>query len=71
LHLFCPWQLILPHCFADPQLFPSQPLGVSSLLPIPPPHPWNEVWFKTEEETETETKSWQLLFLLLANVFPF
>lgn len=34
LHLFCPWQLILSHCFADPHLFPSQPLGVSSLLPI-------------------------------------
>jgi hypothetical protein len=50
----------------------------SSLVPItafggliPPPHPWNEVWFKTEEETETETKGWQLLFLLLANNFPF
>jgi hypothetical protein len=50
----------------------------SSLVPItafggliPPPHRWNEVWFKTEEETATETKGWQLLFLLLANVFPF
>jgi hypothetical protein len=26
--------LSLSHCFADPHLFPSQPLGVSSLLPI-------------------------------------
>ncbi len=64
--LFCICSVLVP-LFCRSSLVPITAFGGL----IPPPHPWIEVWFKTEEETETETKGWQLLFLLLANVFPF